>query len=332
VQHDLTNWLARGADELVAALTALGDPGSLFFAPYLATFALIALAVLSWQAGGWRAAGGSRGLLGALFSRAVYGHPSARHDLGLYLLDRVLVALLFLPRFALSIGVAASVSAALSGALGPMKAPIAGPLAIALFTLFEVLVADLGLFLTHLLAHRVGLLWSFHKVHHSAPVLTPVTAKRFHPIEVFEDQLVMDLSAGVVIGVGHYLSGGALQVYAVLLINVVDLAWNLSGANLRHSHIWLSYPSWLSRILISPAMHQIHHSDDPRHHDKNLGNIFAVWDWIAGTLYIPKEREELSFGLGDAAPGHEGFAGLLICPFADASRWIAGLWPRGRGG
>ncbi len=112
-----------------------------------------------------------------------------------YGLDRALMALLFLPRFAFALSIATVVSTSLEGALGPPNRPLGGPLAMGAFTLFEALVADLGLFLTHLLAHRLGLLWSFHKVHHSAPVLTPVTAKRFHPIEVVEDQLVMEIAA-----------------------------------------------------------------------------------------------------------------------------------------
>jgi sterol desaturase/sphingolipid hydroxylase (fatty acid hydroxylase superfamily) len=111
-----------------------------------------------------------------------------------------------------------------------------------------------------------------------------------------------------------------------LLVNVIDFSWNITGSNLRHSHVWLAYPGWLSRILISPAMHQIHHSEDKRHHDKNMGNIFAFWDWMAGTLYVPKGYEPLRFGLGDAGAGHDTFWGLLKQPFVDAWRWSVGLF------
>lgn len=121
-----------------------------------------------------------------------------------------------------------------------------------------------------------------------------------------------------------------LAAYTVLSINAVDFAWNATGSNLRHSHVWLSYPRWLSHLLISPAMHQVHHSADPRHHDKNLGNIFALWDWLFGTLYLPERVEPVSFGLGDAGAGHETLRGLYARPFVDAWAWLCGRGGRAR--
>ena len=48
-------------------------------------------------------------------------------------------------------------------------------------------------------------------------------------------------------------------------------------------------------------MHQIHHSDNPVHYDKNYGVSLAIWDWIFGTLYIPARDETVQFGLAGAA-------------------------------
>ena len=80
-------------------------------------------------------------------------------------------------------------------------------------------------------------------------------------------------------------------------VNVVIFAFYLIGYNLRHSHIWVSYPRWLSYILISPAQHQIHHSIDEKHWDRNMGLIFAFWDWVFGTLYVPDGYEKLEYGV-----------------------------------
>nr|WP_305907128.1 creatininase family protein [Methylomarinum sp. Ch1-1]MDP4519854.1 creatininase family protein [Methylomarinum sp. Ch1-1] len=97
---------------------------------------------------------------------------------------------------------------------------------------------------------------------------------------------------------------------------MVLILFYLFGYNLRHSHIWLSYGPFFSKLLISPAQHQIHHSANPTHFDKNFGFIFAIWDALFRSLYIPKQREILLFGLG----GHENkqfssFWSLYLMPF-----------------
>jgi sterol desaturase/sphingolipid hydroxylase (fatty acid hydroxylase superfamily) len=46
-------------------------------------------------------------------------------------------------------------------------------------------------------------------------------------------------------------------------------------------------------------MHMIHHSKDPKHADKNLAQMFNLWDRLAGTLYMPAEKEIIEFGLSN---------------------------------
>src|SRR5579864_248392 len=72
--------------------------------------------------------------------------------------------------------------------------------------------------------------------------------------------------------------------------------------HLQHSQFWLSCTGLAGRIFLSPAHHQIHHSNNPIHFDKNFGAGLAVWDWLFGTLHIPQRfNEHLRFGTaGDA--------------------------------
>ncbi|MCX7287516.1 MAG: sterol desaturase family protein, partial [Rhodobacterales bacterium] len=98
---------------------------------------------------------------------------------------------------------------------------------------------------------------------------------------------------------------------------------NLATNNLKHSHIWMRFPPWLEHILISPAQHQVHHSIDPRHFNRNYGDILAFWDWIFGTLYIPQSDEQIRFGLGDAdgvpiAQRHPTLRASLVEPVSRA--------------
>jgi sterol desaturase/sphingolipid hydroxylase (fatty acid hydroxylase superfamily) len=134
-----------------------------------------------------------------------------------------------------------------------------------------------------------------------------------------DDLLTLSLTAlftGIVQGLFHAVAGTGIADIQVLGVNVLLFAWYIFGFHLRHSHVWLAYPAWLSHVLVSPAQHQIHHSSAPRHFDRNMGFIFAFWDALAGTLYVPKAREELNYGLYGEEPGQFGsVAALYIRPF-----------------
>jgi sterol desaturase/sphingolipid hydroxylase (fatty acid hydroxylase superfamily) len=90
---------------------------------------------------------------------------------------------------------------------------------------------------------------------------------------------------------------------------------------MQHSHVWLPLRGWLGRLILSPAHHQIHHSVDEAHHDRNFGNTFAGFDWLFGTLFIPpRKRPKLVFGVDTQKhPTHSLREGLLD-PFAAAAR------------
>jgi hypothetical protein len=71
---------------------------------------------------------------------------------------------------------------------------------------------------------------------------------------------------------------------------------------------------------MSPAHHQIHHSSDPIHFNKNLGSCLAVWDWLFGTLYVPgKAREKLSFGVEPDRQEAHTLRGEFFLPFHRAA-------------
>ena len=136
------------------------------------------------------------------------------------------------------------------------------PFGYILFTLILFMTIDFGLFFVHYLLHRVPLLWHFHKVHHSAEVLTPITDYRAHPIEYFLYSAAQVVTAQLVTGVYVVLNHENAHLMTLFNINVFAVLFYSCAYQLRHSHIWLSYGPILGHVFISPAHHQIHHSID----------------------------------------------------------------------
>ncbi|MGH7256821.1 MAG: sterol desaturase family protein [Nitrospiraceae bacterium] len=183
-----------------------------------------------------------------------------------------------------------------------------------------LILGDFVYFISHYLMHKVPFLWTFHQVHHSAEVLTPISVARVHPVERLFQAIVRALCGGV--GTGLYTSASDVHVSIGTLFGVnIVLFFFLSFAyNLRHSHIWLSYGPVLSWVLVSPAQHQIHHSREPKHLDKNFGLVFSFWDAAFGSLYIPQTRESLKYGLAGVPQGKFATVQqLYFTPLVEAS-------------
>ena len=98
-------------------------------------------------------------------------------------------------------------------------------------------------------------------------------------------------------------------------VNVFHFVFIFLGANLRHSHVKLKYPKFLEYILISPFQHQIHHSNNPKHFNKNMGSKLALWDWILGTLVLSKSVGRISFGVDKDNSKFDNLFKSLFNPF-----------------
>ena len=259
--------------------------------------------------------------LGFCFPKTIYGHKSAIVDYKYYVINNLLRAFGLIP-VVIGVPVVADATAAwLERLAGPVADTMpAGPFARLCYT-FAVLVAlDLGLFVAHYLQHRVPILWEFHKVHHSAQVLTPITLYRMHPVDDILSGVCTALTMGSAIGAFGWALGGPVSEVLVSGVNLGLFLFYVLGYNLRHSHIWLAYPGWLAWLLVSPAQHQIHHSSAPVHFNKNMGFVFSFWDRTARTLYVPKKRETLDFGIGGGEDdAYDGVVALYLLPFKKAA-------------
>ena len=237
-----------------------------------------------------------------LFPKEVWSHASARLDVRYFFFHQFFRAYL---EGAVMTTVSAMVfqqSSALLLSLNDQSPRLAAAWVWGLewaYILGTVFLSDFVAYGLHRWQHTNPLLWEFHKVHHSAPVMHPFTNYREHPV----DNIFYALGHGLTIG----LSGGCISyclgyvpamptVYGVVLFS---LLFNALGYNLRHSHIWLRWPGKWASVFGCPAHHHIHHSSHPEHINTNFAFMFPVWDVVFGTFCLPDDNSKVKFGLGD---------------------------------
>ena len=330
-------WLLTGFEPAGALDELLARAGQFWagFTGYYSRISLIhLLAAVPFAAFAWKlhhAPGDGfdpRAFLRYLFPREIYFHPSARVDLKIYAFN-----LLFRPASLLLFGVSLTVATIALAELArdsfgaPAQRFDSSAPSIILLGILLLLLTDISTYVTHRLSHQFKPLWAFHRVHHSAPVLTPLTLMRKHPIydlvaSVVDIIILAPMKAAVIYywpeDVGAAMTGITAFGFA---------AFGLIAGNLRHSHVWLSFGPVFNRLMVSPALHQIHHSKALRHWDRNYGEVFAIWDWMFGTLYLPRERETLEFGVNDHPDPHPTWRHAMAEPFGYLWRWARGRSP-----
>jgi len=294
---------------------------SFLYWPFIVSTVVIAM--IAWRIGYARGKGEGPATWREFFKRyfgpALWWHPSARVDYRFYLVNAVLFPLLVGPLLFTERNFEGLVDRMLAPLLGVIEAGAgdAGMGTKIAYTVVFFVAYDFGRFVAHSLLHDVRFLWEFHKVHHSAEVLTPLTTFRAHPVDLAVMAWVPAVTTGVATWAFHRYVDPGVGFYTFLGLHAVMWAFNLIG-NLRHWQVWISYGETLNRWLISPAHHQLHHSAEARHWGCNRGFELAIWDRLYGTLRVPSnEPETFRMGLGDETDGRwHSVARLYLWPFA----------------
>lgn len=316
------------------AVLAFLQRDSVLYWPFL--ISTLVIAWLAWRVGHaspqsesrtWRAF--SQRHLG----RALWWHPSSQVDYRFYLINAVLFPMLAAPLLFGDLSVANFLNSAMQAPLMTRGSGLpVSVMATLCYTVAFFVAYDFGRFAAHCLLHDVPFLWEFHKVHHSAEVLTPFTTFRAHPVDLLIMAWGGTLAAGVVTWLFHHLVYAGITFYMFLGLHVLIWLFSLVG-NLRHSQVWLSYGQRLNRWLISPAHHQLHHSAEERHRGCNRGFELAIWDRLYGTLCVPPDKpEDFRLGLGDETDGRwRSVTRLYLWPFGlAATRLRNALMPAGK--
>jgi sterol desaturase/sphingolipid hydroxylase (fatty acid hydroxylase superfamily) len=166
-----------------------------------------------------------------------------------------------------------------------------------------VLGLDFASYFWHRANHEVAALWRFHRVHHSDPSFTVSTGLRFHPGELLLS-LPVRLLAVVLLGAP---AAGVLAFEAVFAF-----------ANLiEHGDIDLPprLERGVGRLVVTPALHRLHHSRLPAERDRNFGTILIVWDRLLGTYRPSSSAARVAVGL-DETGAPRGLWAVLLLPLA----------------
>jgi sterol desaturase/sphingolipid hydroxylase (fatty acid hydroxylase superfamily) len=258
-------------------------------------------------------------LLRALFPRRLRQSRSARADVAFFFFSVLLVGVMFGWAVVSYQFINAATHGLLVAVFGEMPAvrlsslEAAGVMTAVLFVAYEF-----GYWVDHYLSHNVPFLWEFHKVHHTAEVLSPLTNFRVHPVDTIVFNNVLALVMGGAGGLTSYLLGQSVQPIIIADANVIVLAFFFLIGHLQHTHFWIPFTGFWGRVILSPAHHQIHHSTDPAHFNKNLGSFLAVWDLMFGTLHVPTAaRQTLKFGVEPQPHNIYSLVDGLIAPLRD---------------
>jgi len=155
-----------------------------------------------------------------------------------------------------------------------------------LVAILAFVVLDFSVWLEHVVSHKWPWLWRIHRMHHADTGFDLTTALRFHPLEIV---LSMVWKAAVIIALGA-------PPVAVLIFEIV-----LNGAAMfNHANIRLpkAVDAILRLLIVTPDMHRIHHSTDPRETDSNYGFNLAIWDRMFSTYTQTPRRGNTGIEIG----------------------------------
>lgn len=167
----------------------------------------------------------------------------------------------------------------------------------------DILILDLFIYWWHRAVHEIPFFWRFHEVHHLDEHLDTTSAIRFHFGEIFFGTFVR---AAVVIVF-------AVPFTSVVIFEVMVLAFTF----FHHSNLAMPprFEKALSKVIITPSIHWVHHHAIRKDTDSNYGTIFSFWDRIFRSKSKTKRFQNMAIGVEGRRD--KGYFKLLFAPFID---------------
>ena len=169
-----------------------------------------------------------------------------------------------------------------------------------------VVLLDYGLYLWHVLTHKVPLLWRFHLVHHIDLDLDASTAIRFH----FGEMLL-----SVPWRLGQVRLAGASPMAASIWQTCLLMSILFHHSNVR---LPISFERQLRFVIATPRLHGVHHRPERACLNSNWSSGLSIWDVLHRT-HCWREDEQPSTGVPDYQHLEDvALQRCLAIPFTDS--------------
>ncbi len=179
-----------------------------------------------------------------------------------------------------------------ASAIWPTEWPLAAQVVLGL------VIAELGLYGAHRLAHEWRWLWKFHAIHHSSSRLTIINTGRFH---FFDTGASIILSQPLL-----FLVGAPVEIFKWTSAITAFIGI------LTHCNIEMRF-GFLSLIFNTPELHRWHHSKDLAEGNKNYGENLMIFDQLFGTYFRGDYRPPADIGIKEYMP--PSFIQQVVHPF-----------------
>lgn len=183
-----------------------------------------------------------------------------------------------------------------------------------------IILLDYTLWWWHWANHMVPALWRFHLVHHVDLDLDSSTALRFH---------FGELTLSVFYRALQIILIGATPFSVWLWQTILFASILFHHGNLRLPR---KFEAMLVRLLVTPRMHGIHHSDRRDETNSNWSSLLSIWDRLHGTMRMNVPDETIRIGVpAYRQPADVTFARIQIIPLvAQRDDWRDGGSPEPR--
>lgn len=130
-------------------------------------------------------------------------------------------------------------------------------------------VLDFSHYWIHRIEHKINFFWNSHIVHHSSEEFDLACAVR-QPISSFVKIFSFFMIPAALLGISPVV------IATIIPIQFFAQFWY----HTRH----INRMGFLEKILVTPSHHRVHHSFNDVYLDKNLSQIFIIWDKLFGTF------------------------------------------------
>ena len=141
---------------------------------------------------------------------------------------------------------------------------------------------DFAGYWNHRLSHKVNYFWNHHIIHHSSEEFNLACALR------------QSISNFFTIFTFFMIPTALLGIPAEVVAVVAPL--HLFAQYWYHTRL-IGKMGFLEKIIVTPSHHRVHHAINDIYLDKNLSQIFIIWDKLFGTFQEELDEEPPVYGV-----------------------------------